>query len=241
MFHSPIRFQNPGMLISDIAVAIACLYCYFDIKISTKNSGEEDLKKFWKLFFLFESISFLIGGLSHGLVTDHSTILSMLSFYLSIAGVLFFTMGILAASYGSINKWHITLLFSGAIASAVITTILNSFSVIIIYCFSIMFIIALINQKNRIISFKTPCSKGILLGTLLFIIASVFFVFNIQVLSIESGVISHIIIAVGILLFGNGCRSTIISEHYKNTESYDDGVQKKSIKKSGISVFHTRE
>jgi hypothetical protein len=222
-----IKIQDFGMLFSDLIVAIACLFCYFNIKAKTNHIRTSKFQSYWSLFFLFESISFFIGGLAHGLVANINGLLSILSWYLSIFGVLYFTLGVMIASLPKMAKKYSRILVSCAIICAIITGVMNNFFVVITYCFIYMFIIIYINLKNKIISFKYARSKGILIGTLLFIVASIFFVLNIRLFSVQASVLSHIIIAIGIICFGNGCCRTILDEYQKSQTSLTENSNSK--------------
>jgi len=219
LFFADIKFQNYGMLLSDLIVSFACLFCYINISKCTEKIESNQLSKYWNLFFVFESISFLFGGISHSLISNYAGVLGLISWYMAIYGILCFALGILFESYPSIKGYYIVLQHVITIICCMITTILNDFSIIIIYCFLYLFIVIVINNQNKIISFKKESSRGILIGTFLYILSCIFFIFDIEFLSLNAGIIAHIIIAIGVVYFGSGCKNTIINCYKEGLET----------------------
>ncbi len=215
-----ILVLEPYVLLSDVITSIACFYCYFSLKSRTVDIEDGRVSVCWRRFFLFEGISFLVGGLAHGLYAYFGDILHLVGWYASIIGVFYFAWGVLKASGGYQNVFSYILLVAMA-SSAVLSTIFKAFSIVVGYSFLSMFIIVFINAKSKIMSFKKRQSKGILMGTLLFIISSTVHIFGINILGIAKQITSHLIIAAGILFFRKGCLDTIMAswQKYRKIES----------------------
>ncbi len=219
-----INILEPYILLSDIVTAACCFCCFFNIKSKTEHFLDGKMSSYWRKFFLFEGISFFIGGFAHGLYYYFGNVLHFLGWYASIAGMFYFVWGLIKASDGLFSPAIIYVLLFALATSAVLSTALGVFEIIVGYSFLLMFVVIFVNAKSKLISFKKSESKGILLGTLLFIISAAVHVFEINIFGIAKQITSHIIIAAGILVFGKGCLETIISSGQK-----DNNVKQESI------------
>lgn len=206
-----ITIQEPEILLSDLILAFAFLFCYFNIGSKTKEIQSHEFLKYWKRFFLFEAISFFIGGLAHGFYNYFGDALHFVGWYASVFGVFFFTWGMIKLTWQSVNKRLVLALSFSIAISIVMSTIFRAFGVIVAYSFFSMFVIIFVNLRTRVISFNKSQSKGILLGTLLFILAAMVHIFKIRLFGIASQIVSHVVIAIGVLFFGRGCLDTIFT------------------------------
>lgn len=211
VYLNSITILEPYVLLSDILLSLSCFYCYFNIKSKAEAELSCEISKYWRRFFLFEGIGFFIGGMAHGFYAYFGDVLHFIGWYAAVIGVFYFTWGILKMSWEKINKRHIYILFFAVLASGIMATVFKAFGIIVAYCFLSMFLIISVNMKSKIISFKKRQSKGILIGTMLFLCSAGIHIFKISFLGIASQINSHIVISIGILFFGNGCLDTINS------------------------------
>ena len=211
-----ITILEPKVFLSDLLLSAACFWCYISFKSKAGELNSAEVTKNWRRFFLFEGLSFLIGGIAHGFYTYFGDVMHFLGWYASVAGVFYFTWGMMKAAFGGVHRPVAYLLFSAIFISAVTSAVFRAFWVIVAYSFMSMFVVIALNLRTRIISFKKKQSKGILMGTGLFILAAVVHIFKMDVFGITSAVLSHVIIAVGILFFGNGCLETVFALGEKN-------------------------
>ena len=203
------------MLISDIILAAACLCCYLYIGANTKHIKNMRLLKYWRLFFVIEAFSFFMGGIAHGFYLYLGNIAHLVAWYASVLGVFVFAWGILSSSRHLVPKYLNYSLVAMLIICSALSAILMQFNIIVAYCFIIMFTVIYVNYKSRIITAKTDKSKGILIGTIIFLLAAAVQIFKIKVFGVFPGVTAHIILTVGILFFGRGCLDTVLSIHEK--------------------------
>ena len=210
-----------GMMYSDFLVTFACIYAVvlLNNQIKTQPVESGGFQNYWLAFFVFEGISFLLGGFAHGLITVLSPLLDILSWTCSIFGLLSFAIGVVRIVLPDKNRLLEISLYIVASATTYFLVIKRHFPVVIIYCFLIMFFVVYINSKHPVIAFKLPCSRGILIGTLLFVLSSFFFVFKIAIFSLAPGIFAHLMIAAGIIYFGYGCKATIAHETIEACET----------------------
>ena len=147
--------------------------------------------------------------MAHGFYAYFGDTLHFLGWYASVVGVFCFTWGMMHASFGKTRKRLAYILFLAMILSIVTSTVFKAFWIIVAYCFLSMFLVIAINMRSRIISFKKSQSKGILGGTLLFILAAVLHIFNIKLFGIASQIFAHVVIAVGVIFFGKSLMETM--------------------------------
>jgi hypothetical protein len=214
-----ITILEPYVLLSDILLSLSCFYCYFIVKNKANPDLECEIPKYWRRFFLFEGWGFFIGGMAHGFFIYFGDVLHFIGWYAAVIGVFYFTWGILKLSWESVNKTHVYILIFVVAVSGIMATVFKAFGIIVAYCFLSMFLIISVNMKSKIISFKKRQSKGILIGTFLFICSAGIHIFRISVLGIASQITSHIIISIGILFFGKGCLDTLNSISQTDTEA----------------------
>ena len=196
------------MFFTDLLASIACVYGAFIILYATRKSNA--LKTYWALFFVFCSISFLTSALSHTLQTAANSIklLSRISWSFAIAGVTSFAVGV--GSAGSrVKQWYINVIWAFCLACILFVAMGINFTWVVIYCFAAMFLTILINSSNKIISFKYQYSKGILIGTSLYVLAAVAYLLFRNLNQLDIRPISHIILAIGIIVFANSCKKTV--------------------------------
>ena len=211
-----ITLAEPKVFMSDVLLSAACFWCYFSFISKAGELNSNEVTKNWRRFFLFEGISFLIGGIAHGFYAYFGDVMHFLGWYASVAGVFYFTWGMMKVAMGGVHRPVAYLLFSAIFISAVTSALFRAFWVIVAYSFMSMFVVIALNSQTKIISFKKKQSKGILIGTGLFIMAAALHIFRMDLFGINSSVMSHIVIAVGILFFGRGCLETIFALSEKN-------------------------
>ena len=211
-----ITILEPKVFFSDLLLSAACFWCYFSFKSKAGELNYAEVTKNWRRFFLFEGVSFLIGGIAHGFYAYFGDVMHFLGWYASVAGVFYFTWGMMRVTMGGVYRPIAYLLFSAIFISAVTSALFRAFWVIVAYCFLSMFVVIALNLNTKIISFKKKQSKGILIGTGLFILAAAVHVFKMNIVGVNSAIMSHVIIAVGILFFGNGCLKTVFELGEKN-------------------------
>ena len=211
-----VTIAEPNVFLSDVLLSLACFWCYFSFKSKAGELNSAEVTKSWRRFFLFEGISFLIGGIAHGFYVYFGDVMHFLGWYASVAGVFYFTWGMMKVTLGRVHRPVAYLLFTSIFISAVTSAIFHAFWVIVVYCFISMFVVIALNLQKKIISFKKKQSKGILIGTGLFISAAVVHILKMNIFGVSSAVMSHVIIAVGIVFFGNGCLETVFALGEKN-------------------------
>jgi hypothetical protein len=217
-----ITIAEPKVFLSDILLSLACFWCYINFKSIKDDSEYFETAKNWRRFFLFEGISFFAGGIAHGFYEYFGDTMHFVGWYASVIGVFYFTWGMMKISHGGIVRPVAYLLFFAVITSAVTSALLRAFWVIVAYSFLSMFVVVALNTRAKIISFKKKQSKGILIGTGLFILSAVVHIFRMDFFGVKSAVLSHIVIAVGIVFFGRGCMETIHATGEKNNANVQE-------------------
>ncbi len=194
------------MFFTDMLVCVSCAYGAMNIinKADVKNT----LRIYWLLFFAFCAISFFLSALAHELLSVTSVYLSSTSWIFAVAGVMCFTSGIISINIKA--KKFSMLLWIYAFINMVLIIMGVDFIWIVIYCLVNMGLVIMFNNKVKLISFRFKHSRGILLGTGFYLLAAFLFVIFRDMKFLDIRLVSHLLIAAGVLVFAKSCEKTII-------------------------------